>query len=180
MAIDLDPRDDGIRNWREITQGLMTTRVITGGGGIHYYLRDPGVKWPRKLAPGIDVQYGNKYVVAPPSIHPSGEEYRYDPQFRLGDVNPCECPDWLLAFQEIPKPFVPSQGVGEREDYLIEHLKLTQKKNRYWGVCPFHQEREEGLGTRFSVDMDIGYHCFSCGASGSVIDLLRRTTQGDF
>ena len=45
-------------------------------------------------------------------------------------------------------------------------VKLTRKGNKFWGTCPFHNEKTAS----FSVSDDKGYfHCFGCGAHGDVI-----------
>lgn len=63
---------------------LKAPRVRTGKGGYHLYVRMPdGVPPPplrSRLLPeyGLDIKgLGRSYLVAPPSIHPSGGEYRW-------------------------------------------------------------------------------------------------------
>ena len=54
-----------------------TLTVRTGGGGLHFYF---GVAHPvgsllGKIWPGIDIKGDGAYVVGPPSLHESGEQY---------------------------------------------------------------------------------------------------------
>ena len=56
--------------------------VETGGGGRHFYFRLPdgaeGVgNSTGVLGPGVDVRGEGGMVVAPPSVHESGERYRW-------------------------------------------------------------------------------------------------------
>jgi hypothetical protein len=54
-------------------------KVLTGGGGQHYYFRHPGGyvrSGAGKLGPGLDVKGDGGYVVAPPSEHKNGKTYR--------------------------------------------------------------------------------------------------------
>jgi DNA primase len=45
-------------------------------------------------------------------------------------------------------------------------VKLTKKGREYIGLCPFHNEKTPS----FTVNEDKGfYHCFGCGAHGSII-----------
>lgn len=60
---------------------LMATRTIrTGSGGLHLYYRAPesGVKNAARTfgMPGVDTRGRGGYVVAPPSLHQSGERYQ--------------------------------------------------------------------------------------------------------
>jgi hypothetical protein len=76
-----------------------TVEVVTGGGGRHLYWRWPsnGVEirnWQvRDDLPGLDVRGEGGYVLAPPSIHPSGRAYAWsvDSADAFSDA-----PDWLI------------------------------------------------------------------------------------
>ena len=51
------------------------------------------------------------------------------------------------------------------------YIKLTRKGGRFWGLCPFHNEKTPSL----SVSPDQGlFYCFGCGAGGSAIQFLTR------
>ena len=51
------------------------------------------------------------------------------------------------------------------------YIKLTRKGGRFWGLCPFHNEKTPS----FSVSPDQGlFYCFGCGAGGSAIQFLTR------
>lgn len=87
-VIDVDPGKGGddtlatLVRWCE-TRGvdLMATHTVrTGSGGLHLYFRDPlgHVKTASKSfrgAPGVDTRGRGGYVVAPPSLHASGQRY---------------------------------------------------------------------------------------------------------
>jgi Bifunctional DNA primase/polymerase, N-terminal/AAA domain/Primase C terminal 1 (PriCT-1) len=83
LVIDIDPQNGGSLEALNALVALPATATVrTGGGGLHlYFSYDP---WHRirnsvsKLAPGIDIRGENGYVVAPPSIHASGNRYRWD------------------------------------------------------------------------------------------------------
>ena len=52
-------------------------------------------------------------------------------------------------------------------DLVSRYLSLNRKGDRYWGLCPFHEEKTPS----FSVLPDKGFfHCFGCGKSGSLFD----------
>ncbi len=62
--------------------------------------------------------------------------------------------------------------VSERTDVysvVSAYVPLTQKSGRYWGRCPFHNEKTAS----FSVSADKGlFYCFGCGAGGNIFKFL--------
>lgn len=76
-------------------------RVRTGGGGWHLWFRPTGFGNRVRLLPGLDWRGAGGYVVAPPSRHAGGADYRW--VRRPGDVLPAG-PATLLALIEGPAP----------------------------------------------------------------------------
>ncbi len=80
VVLDIDPKNGGDESIKQFTIP-PTLEVVTGSGGKHFYFALPENTEIRnsqgKLAAGIDVRGENGYVVAPPSIHASGNEYRW-------------------------------------------------------------------------------------------------------
>ena len=66
-----------------------------------------------------------------------------------------------------------SQSVKDIRDMPIEEVaaKMGIEVGRHWALCPFHQDRHPSL--HFDIKRN-RYKCFSCGASGNVIDLVMR------
>jgi len=64
------------------------------------------------------------------------------------------------------------EKVSERTDIysvVSRYVSLNQKSGRYWGCCPFHNEKTAS----FSVSPDKGFfYCFGCGAGGNVFKFL--------
>lgn len=82
VVLDVDgPAGLGSLQELERRHGKLTTaQVLTGSGGWHYWFRHPGREIPNsasKIAPGLDVRGDGGYIVAPPSIHESGNPYRW-------------------------------------------------------------------------------------------------------
>ena len=51
-------------------------------------------------------------------------------------------------------------------------VRLVKKGREHSGLCPFHKEKTPS----FTVNDDKGfYHCFGCGAHGSVFDFVMST-----
>jgi len=62
-------------------------------------------------------------------------------------------------------------------ELVSRYLTLTKKGDRYWGLCPFHDEKTPS----FSVISDKGfYHCFGCGKSGSLFDFYMEMEHVTF
>lgn len=79
VVIDADVSRGGLATLQEI--GLDSpARVRSGGGGIHLYFRYDGPEIRSKVNawPGVDVKAEGGYVVAPPSLHPSGNKYVWE------------------------------------------------------------------------------------------------------
>jgi hypothetical protein len=83
VVLDIDPQhggDDGLAALERRHGPLRpTVEVATGGGGRHFYFQAPGgeIRNRAGLAPGVDLRGDGGYIVAPPSIHPSGRPYRW-------------------------------------------------------------------------------------------------------
>ena len=64
------------------------------------------------------------------------------------------------------------ERVNERTDIysVVSHyVALTQKSGRFWGQCPFHNEKTAS----FSVSPDKGlFYCFGCQTGGNVFKFL--------
>lgn len=71
-----------------------TVTVQTGGGGTHYYFtlspeNAEGVKGTTGILPSVDIRAEGQGVVAPPSVHASGNRYVWlSDRHRLADAAP--------------------------------------------------------------------------------------------
>jgi hypothetical protein len=87
--------------------------VKTGSGGQHFYFKYPihTIKNRTNLFQGIDVKSDGGYVVAPPSLHASGNNYEWTTSF---DMPLAEMPDWLLnSLLETTAPTAITAATGE-------------------------------------------------------------------
>lgn len=101
VVLDIDPRNGGSENLRELEQQNRelphTVMSLTGGGGAHIFFKHPaGFIKNKTLAPGVEVKADGAYVVAPPSIHPSGDVYQWEASSHPDDVVLAPLPEWLL------------------------------------------------------------------------------------
>jgi hypothetical protein len=93
FVVDVDGDDATLRQLGD----LPPTVQVTTARGKHYYFKYPDVpvlhNSAGKIAPGVDVRGDGGYVLAPPSLHPSGSRYRWS----FGCHNSIAAsPPWLL------------------------------------------------------------------------------------
>ncbi len=110
VVIDVDPRHGGDESLEKLLKATGDTRadgsapfgaavVATGGGGFHLYFQADGLRItsrPLPGYPGIDIKAAGGYVVAPGSIHASGEAYRWHISSTPGPMPPA-----LLAILQV-------------------------------------------------------------------------------
>lgn len=111
-VIDLDG-PEGIEHWNAIQDNIpdFTTPIqYTGGGGAHLLFVQPeGERRVKnsasKIAPKVDTRGDGGYIVVAPSIHPSGEAYRWSesPIETALSAFPSFCLEMLYAASD-PKP----------------------------------------------------------------------------
>ena len=105
VVLDVDPKRGGSGSLASLsaahgTTFLDTLTAETSAGGHHlYYLAPSGLRISTqrsRLGAGIDVIGWGLGVFAPPSIHPSGHEYRWAADSGPESCPPKPLPGWLL------------------------------------------------------------------------------------
>ncbi len=57
------------------------------------------------------------------------------------------------------------------------YVRLERRGNRYWGLCPFHNEKTPS----FTLLPDLkGFHCFGCGKGGSMFSFIQEVENLTF
>jgi len=102
VVLDIDGQE-GLDNLRRL--GLKVPKTViakTGGGGWHLYYHHPGEDCPNtkgKICPKVDTRGDGGYVVAPPSMHMSGNEYSWI--IPPDDLDVQDSPGWLLEIHRV-------------------------------------------------------------------------------
>ncbi len=97
VVIDVDTHEaDGMDTWAklEAKYGEFQTRIArTGGNGRHVLTTHPGARIGNRAAAlsGIDVRGDGGYIIAPGSVHASGNEYGW-----ANDNPVAPMPKWML------------------------------------------------------------------------------------
>jgi hypothetical protein len=106
---------------------LPATRRARTARGQHIYFRAAARVIPStaaQLAPEIDVRGNGGYIVAPPSLHRSGQRYRW-----ITSDNVAPLPAWLArlltaaetaARERTPLPPIVATGIGERARRYVQ------------------------------------------------------------
>jgi hypothetical protein len=103
IVIDVDPEhggDDSIAMLERRHGPLpVTVEAISGGGGRHLYFAHPVTPLRNRagLAQGVDLRGDGGYIVAPPSIHPSGNPYVWRKGHSPEEMDLAPLPRWLYA-----------------------------------------------------------------------------------
>jgi hypothetical protein len=102
VVLDVDPEHGGDASIEHLERQFsplpVTVEATTGGGGRHFYFAHPGtiVRNRAGLLQGIDVRGDGGYIVAPPSVHPSGRRYAWVPGRSPAEMTPAVLPRWIV------------------------------------------------------------------------------------
>ncbi|WP_447983830.1 bifunctional DNA primase/polymerase [Nitrospira sp. Nam74] len=100
VVLDIDPRHSGDNTLAQLEEqhGKLpaTVESLTGGGGRHILFQHPGgyIK-SRSIGQGLDIKADGGYIVAPPSVHLSGETYVWEVSSHPEDTPVSSMPGWL-------------------------------------------------------------------------------------
>ena len=142
VVLDVDEDEDkgisggeSLKLWEGEFGALPDTwQILTGGGGTHYLFRtDREVRNRAGMLEGVDVRGDGGYIIAPPSIHPSGRAYVWEESSR--DLRePAPLPEELYLLmtghgREGPRFELPARiGEGQRNDLLFRLAASLQAK----------------------------------------------------
>lgn len=172
------------------------------GRGTHWLYLPGGTANRAAIRPKLDWRGTNGYIVAPPSIHPDGHQYRWDPE--QGEDTPLQHPPkWLtphLAEWHEPGTAHPVQIVKANpyDPHALAHVSNPKRLRalqtdivgaaRKMGLnprprgarfvlnCIFHEGDREASLTLYPPDNS--FYCYGCGAWGDVINLQYRRPGG--
>lgn len=154
-VLDVDPRNGGDTSLLALTRqyGVLppTLTARTGSGGLHIWLAYGGPTRGR-LCRGVDVKTNRGYVVAPPSIHASGDRYEW-----VTGLPTARAPGWVRRLLDPPpRVHVPRVTSGGGLEPLLRWIAADpggELNNRlYWASC---RALEAGLDVNPLVDLAV-------------------------
>lgn len=141
VALDIDPRHGGDISLYNIADDYGelpdTWRVLTGGGGDHFMFQYiEGMRNRTGIFPGVDFKTDGGYVVAPPSLHVSGERYRWlVPPHKTDRPEPAAMPHrWMdllgvsASKQGAAQPLPETIQDGQRNNWLTSAGGAMRRK----------------------------------------------------
>ena len=94
VVVDIDDLE-AFHRLKAENRELPATVKSTTSRGVHlFYLTEAELRNAVQLFPGVDLRGVGGYVVAPPSIHPTGAQYRWE--VPPSPASFAEAPGWLL------------------------------------------------------------------------------------
>jgi hypothetical protein len=107
-------------------QGVPPTVIATTGKGWHVYFTHPGQPVQNAASlngvKGLDLRGDGGYVVAPPSVHPSGRRYTWAKGRSPDDLPLAPCPEWLLKLLETRNQKAIKEPKNNEEPGWVETL----------------------------------------------------------
>jgi hypothetical protein len=161
FVVDIDSQE-GARAWGEVCVlhgGRPHTLTAVTARGFQFYFRGKGRTSASRIASEVDTRGAGGYVVAVPSVHPSGVRYRWlEPEAEL-----LPAPSWLLELLERGRPDL---EVGERRQ-LPDGVEATS-----YGRAALEGLREDMLhaqeGCRNDTLNRLGYRAGRLAAAGEL------------
>ncbi|MCL2402776.1 MAG: phage/plasmid primase, P4 family [Coriobacteriia bacterium] len=154
FVVDIDVRDndgkEALKTWLEASSATLpeTATVTTGSGGVHYYYRsNEPTKCKNGIMASVDIKGEGGYIVAPPSIHPSGNPYQWMHGLSLAEVPITEANNTVLELASLSsikgrkldvRKTKNSVGEGSRNTTLASHLGSL--RNKGWGLDALEAE----------------------------------------
>jgi hypothetical protein len=185
VVLDVDPRNGGDVSMQAYPPLVRT--VWTGGGGSHFYFRT-GDNLPtiHGLLPGVDLQAEGSIVFAPPTIHPSGERYKW-----VGHMLR-EVPAWVrelvasgaargvdFAVASPPALVVdlaksPHPDTLTLDDALSVLSGVKRTRGGWLARCPSHDDHSPSLSVRAGRDERLLVKCFAGCPFAHVMAAIRH------
>lgn len=130
----------------------QTWESITGSGGVHLIFRAEGLdirNTASRIAPGVDIRGKNGQIIAPPSIHPSGNFYEWEEGCAPWERDVAEAPEWLrnLAF-EATKGRADDKPKGKPKKQKTSSNRASSAESHARGLDAHLAEIGDGEGQR--------------------------------
>jgi hypothetical protein len=183
-VLDIDPRSGGDHALAalEARRGTLppTVEARSGGGGRHLWFATSGGLPSAVVAPGVELKAERATVIAPPSLHVSGERYAWVPGRGPDEIVLASVPEWLEALacgsadlrgHDTPVD-APVRTIQEQEEFTAAWARagIAVRPGDHTYLCPFHDDTHPSL----HIDAEgCRWYCFGCRRGGGIGRLLR-------
>jgi len=134
VVLDVDPRHGGDESLRQLEAQYgplpETPTVLSGGGGKHLYFQHPGFyvrSGSNVLGVGLDIKGDGAAIVAPPSLHASGQQYRWARGKPPEQDQFSPLPAWLLEL--LRGPHAQEERSSKERTSLAAHVIPEGQRN---------------------------------------------------
>jgi hypothetical protein len=119
---------DSLEAYQEAERkGLPETPIVKTSKGFHLYFRYADGMRNFQMNNGllrIDIRGDGGYVVAPPSVHPSGHRYEWVEGKSLDDLPLAELPEWIM--RELRTSAYPSPHKNKQGHELMQKRSINE------------------------------------------------------
>lgn len=155
----------------------------TGGGGAHIFLRVPtDAQVPNRKNvggyAGVDLKGTGGYVIAPPSIHPSGRRYSWQEGLSPSEMELAGCLEFILELAKTGpsiarQSYEPPEWRGQLPQTAAEAIARFP---RVWSR--FHRDADGLSDTSPSgVDYSLSCQLAAVGLSGAEVESTVRSSR---
>lgn len=166
VFVDVDPRNDGDNGLKDLESEYGRLPIgpvsLTGGGGTHAAFAHPGhpLRSRNNLGGyrGVDLKADGGYVVAPPSVHPNGVRYAWNPQLHPIATAIPPCPVFVVDLASRGKTLA-ARGYAQRSwdgALPLEAVRLIARSAKIH--ARFHR-RTDGLTDQTPSGVDFSLAC---------------------
>lgn len=154
VVVDLDS-SDALGYLRANNLSLPATATAITGRGRHFWysVGSAAVGNRVDLLPNVDIRAWGGYVVAPPSVHPSGAVYSWETSLKATSI--AECPEWLI--QKLAGEALPHRRTPTDWSWMIGAPVLEGRRNQSLAQVA-------GLLLRYLPDAKIAAEVAACWA----------------
>ena len=157
----------------QIVEKVKKTWVVRTGKGIHVYFRTQ--KPPKSTTLrviGLDIQGEGKYVVAPPSLHPSGKIYEFITDLRKSEIITLTDEEYELILSEF------KEKEGEKEEPKLQRLSEGQKEQIVKLILPYWTKGRRHL-LALMIAGALYWHGYDVNDAIAIIEEICKKTKDE-
>jgi len=133
VVFDVDKED--ATEYAEEEGGFPITVKAISGKGYHIYTEYPDfqVGCTANTELGLDIRGDGGYIVAPPSIHGSGRQYKWENGFSIHEIDPAPPRQWMIYHlkQYATKSIKPAKQISPKPSEVVDTVSKPAANDLY-------------------------------------------------